>query len=285
MSTSEYTALPDGFTPGDKDVIVGRGKVCYQHSGNKNLIQIVQSVLQTYCAADATKKSKSELIKSIMVQIREAASPTGGFVKFDSEKGQWFEVGDRIAREKVSQTFRDALNDRYKSSTTSKTLKRRQERINRKVSSSSTKAGKEAASTAAAKPAIEPQELPAAQARVDALLMAANASGSIMPTHPALSNLAPMAPGMSAFLRPTGFLPAPRHGLGASFSTLPSMTPALSNLMAGKAAQTAAAFNPSAYGQLFLSRRQGQIQGQLQGQLSNPFMLPLYHPPSANPEP
>jgi hypothetical protein len=136
--------LPASFVPGKKDVIVGRGKVCYKHSGNQRLARIVTSVLQAYSSAGSTKKAKSELIKNIVVQIRES-SPEVGFVKYDSGSSKWYEVGDRIAREKVSQTFRDALNDQYKSSTTSKTLKRRQERINRQTSvgsaDSSTTAG------------------------------------------------------------------------------------------------------------------------------------------------
>jgi hypothetical protein len=131
--SSNTTWLPASFVPGKKDVIVGRGKVCYKHSGNQRLARIVTSVLQAYSSAGSTKKAKSELIKNIVVQIRES-SPEGGFVKYDSGSSKWYEVGDRIAREKVSQTFRDALNDQYKSSTTSKTLKRRQERINRQTS-------------------------------------------------------------------------------------------------------------------------------------------------------
>ncbi|CAB9518887.1 Nitrilase family, member 2 [Seminavis robusta] len=137
-SKSGATYLGSGFTPGEKDVIVGRGKVCYKHSGNLRLAGIAQSVLGTYSAPEATKKSKTDLIKNIVSQVR-ASSPDGGFVKFDSENGQWFEVGDRVAREKVSQTFRDALTDQYKSSSTSKTLKRRQERITRQTSIGSTR--------------------------------------------------------------------------------------------------------------------------------------------------
>lgn len=118
-------------------MIVGRGKVCYKHSGNAHLVKIVKSVINVYATQKATKKSKTELIKSIVSQVRES-SPDGGFVKFDVKGGKWYEVGDNVAREKVSQTFRDALTDQYKSSTTSKTLKRRQERINRQSSVGST---------------------------------------------------------------------------------------------------------------------------------------------------
>ena len=136
-SKNDATILGSGFIPGEKDVLVGRGKVCYRHSGNQRLARMVQSVLGAYSDSEDTKKSKTELIKSLVCKIRES-SPEGGFVKFDNETGCWYEVGDRIAREKVSQTFRDALTDNYKSSTTSKTLRRRQQRINRQTSTGTT---------------------------------------------------------------------------------------------------------------------------------------------------
>ena len=113
----------------------GRGKVCYMHPGNKHLAQMVQSTLSAYFSAES-KKGKSELIRSITAKIR-GSTPDGGFVKFDNSAGKWFEVGDAIAREKVSQIFRDALNDKYKSSTASKTLKRKQERISKLGAASS----------------------------------------------------------------------------------------------------------------------------------------------------
>lgn len=130
------TMLGSDFTPGEKDVLVGRGKVCYRHSGNQRLAKLVNSVLETYSDPQVSKKGKTELIKSIANKIRES-SPQGGFVKFDDAAGCWYEVGDKLAREKVSQMFRDSLTDNYKSSTTSKTLRRRQQRINRQSSAGS----------------------------------------------------------------------------------------------------------------------------------------------------
>lgn len=135
---NDATMLDSNFTPCDKDVLVGRGKVCYRHSGNQRLANLVKSVLNTYSDPQVSKKGKTELIKSIVDKIRES-SPGGGFVKFDEKTGCWYEVGNKLAREKVSQTFRDCLTDNYKSSTTSKTLRRRQQRINRQTSAGSTK--------------------------------------------------------------------------------------------------------------------------------------------------
>jgi hypothetical protein len=52
--------------------------------------------------------------------IRQAG---GQFCK--CEKGAWFEVGDRYAREKVSAYFRDMLHTQYRSSAKAKTTRRR----------------------------------------------------------------------------------------------------------------------------------------------------------------
>lgn len=171
-----------------------------------------------------------------MAKVRES-SPEGGFVKFDSDVGRWYEVGDRVAREKVSQTFRDALNDKYKSSTTSKTLKRRQERINRQSSVGSKESS---SSSVASRPSQLPQEraIPAAQARLDSLIMAASSEGVNKPylppglanlPRPSASSLAMSADPLAA--RTSSLLPA-RPGFGRPPPPMSYMTPSLAHLMA-----------------------------------------------------
>jgi hypothetical protein len=71
-----------------------------------------------------SKDEKSTIVTSIAAEVRRR-SPQGGFVKKDSQG--WYEVGEFLAREKVSQCFRDQLHSRYKSSTTTR-RKNRQER-------------------------------------------------------------------------------------------------------------------------------------------------------------
>lgn len=125
--TKEQVLLSESFTPGMNDVILGRGRKCYAHAGNLKLVDIVQSKLNAYSEAES-KKSKSEIIFSIVVQIREH-SPEGGFVKHDEATGRYYEVGNHLAREKVSQAFRDALSMKYKSSTPAKSYKRKRDRF------------------------------------------------------------------------------------------------------------------------------------------------------------
>ena len=65
------------------------------------------------------------MLSKVVDEVRQN-SPNGGFVKQD-ENGNWHEVGDFLAREKTSQSFRDALHDRYKSSNLSKKKRRQDE--------------------------------------------------------------------------------------------------------------------------------------------------------------
>ena len=111
------------FAPGENDVILGRGKACYCHTGNRRLSDIVKSCLGEYSGSDS-KKRKSELINEIIERVR--ASSDGGFVRFDVSKQRYFEVGTHVAREQISQSFRNALSEKYKSSTAAKALKRKQ---------------------------------------------------------------------------------------------------------------------------------------------------------------
>jgi hypothetical protein len=111
----EMTPLPKSFEPRSTDVLIGRGRKARDHEGNKRLKMLIELMIPEYSAAGGNKDEKSYIIKEIVTQIRKC-SPDGGFVKFDKSKGRWYEVGDFLAREKVSQTFRDAMGDTYSSS-------------------------------------------------------------------------------------------------------------------------------------------------------------------------
>lgn len=113
--------LPDDYEPTHTDVLCGRGRKCYFHPGNVRFRDIVQDHLVKYSAA-SSKMEKGHIISLVYEEICEQ-SDMGGFIKKD-ENGRWYDVGEFLAREKVSQAFRDALHDKYKSSTTSKRKRR-----------------------------------------------------------------------------------------------------------------------------------------------------------------
>lgn len=125
VAGQNMTALPKDFTPGEQDVICGRGRKAFNHIGNERFRKLVESRLEEYSNASA-KLEKSYILSDIVCEVRQR-SPQGGFVKRDSSSGRWYEVGDFLAREKTSQAFRDALHDQYKSSNTAKKKRRQAE--------------------------------------------------------------------------------------------------------------------------------------------------------------
>jgi hypothetical protein len=114
------------FQPSDLSVICGRGKDSYNHEGNRCFRKLASVFVERYSRADS-KTTKSALVFNIVTTIRKAG---GHFCKY--EKGAWFEVGDRCAREKVSAYFRDMLHTQYRSSAKNKTTRRR-DRIRQEI--------------------------------------------------------------------------------------------------------------------------------------------------------
>jgi hypothetical protein len=100
-STIEMRALARDFQPGQYDVICARGKRALQHEGNKRFRAMIEKNLSSYSSA-ANKVEKSLIVSSIIDCVRKN-SPHGGFVK--EENGQWYEVGDHVAREKTGQRY------------------------------------------------------------------------------------------------------------------------------------------------------------------------------------
>jgi len=115
------TPMPSGFYPGDFDVICARGKAAKQHPGNQWFRSLVKENLEDYSAAES-KLEKSFVVSKIIKTVRKRGTPNGGFVK--KLQAGWFEVGDRLSREKIGQAFRDALHTQYKSSTKAKAKRR-----------------------------------------------------------------------------------------------------------------------------------------------------------------
>jgi hypothetical protein len=72
--------------------------------------------LEDYAEADS-KAEKGKIVSKVLDIIREA-SPEGAFVTY--ENGSWYEVSERIAREKIGALFRDFLPKSYRSSAKSK---------------------------------------------------------------------------------------------------------------------------------------------------------------------
>jgi len=107
-----------GWQPGDNDVIIGRGRRCNDHIGNIKFRRLVRVMMKDYVRCK-TRTEKSIIITALVDHVRHI-SPDGGFVKRIPATGQFYDVGKLGAREKTSQTFRDALHELYASSKVSK---------------------------------------------------------------------------------------------------------------------------------------------------------------------
>jgi len=116
--------LPESFQPLPDSVIIGKGKMPAQATGNKRLRELVDVQLQNYANAKF-KRDKTFIVTNILHKIQDLC-PEGAFVKFDGER--WWEVSDRISREKIACMFRDSLSGQYKSSNKNKVAKRRAQR-------------------------------------------------------------------------------------------------------------------------------------------------------------
>jgi hypothetical protein len=109
------------FTPVYFDVICGRGKSAWNHTGNAFFRGLVKQATPAYSKV-RTKAERSVIVSEIVDNIRSRRT---GFVKKDEKDGEWIEVGDLLAREKVGQMLRNVLSSKYRSSITSKKRRRR----------------------------------------------------------------------------------------------------------------------------------------------------------------
>lgn len=89
-SSNNMTMLPEDFTPGEFDVICGRGRTTFNHPGNAAFRNVIKDYLPSYSNAES-KSDKSIILCDIIEQVREG-SPNGGFVKKDTKSGRWYEV-------------------------------------------------------------------------------------------------------------------------------------------------------------------------------------------------
>eukprot|EP00980_Cylindrotheca_fusiformis_P024221 scaffold11661_cov54-Cylindrotheca_fusiformis.AAC.1 len=142
QTTANERLLPPHFKPGKWDVICHNGKSNRFHSkfsaglfvpnyqityltplevGNMRFKLCIGNYLRSYTKA-STRSGKSAVITDIVTSIRDSSDTGGGFVRFDSSNYQWYEVGDKVARDKVGQALRDTLRNR-------KSMKEQTERV------------------------------------------------------------------------------------------------------------------------------------------------------------
>ncbi len=88
------------------DVLLGRGGNSFRHAGNKKFRDLANSLAERYC--DSSKLQKSEISRTMIRHVKNL-DPPGRFLKKNTANDKWEQVDDSVAREKASQTLRDAV--------------------------------------------------------------------------------------------------------------------------------------------------------------------------------
>eukprot|EP00980_Cylindrotheca_fusiformis_P014355 scaffold3827_cov179-Cylindrotheca_fusiformis.AAC.19 len=124
LALRDRTILPKSFQPLKYSVIIGKGKMPAQASGNRYLRALVGVHTHDYASAKL-KREKSSIVSAVVQHVKEECRE-GAFVRFDGER--WWKVADGVAREKVACLFRDTLSGLYKSSNKNKAQRRREKK-------------------------------------------------------------------------------------------------------------------------------------------------------------
>jgi len=122
--SQKQSNLPGSFQPGPNDVVCARGKSFWDHKGNQKYRVLIAKSTEKYASTN------NKLARTLIVsEIIEAIHTSGGrFVKKvgNGREESWTEVSEILAREKVSQSLRDGLSSKYRSSTKAKKERRNQ---------------------------------------------------------------------------------------------------------------------------------------------------------------
>ena len=115
--------------PTSYDILLGKEKNIFNHSGNRRFRTMINNQLETYIAAP-TKSSKSKLIRQVHADMQKSGYR---FLRRNSTTGIWYEIEKHEAREKVSHALRDRVREQQKP-----TAKRRRKNYVQTKPSSST---------------------------------------------------------------------------------------------------------------------------------------------------
>jgi len=107
----EYIRLPDNFRPAPSAVICGRGRGYYSCPGNVTFREIVQRNVPHYLS-QKTKSAKTAVLRDIVEQTKYQNGPNSTPVKFVKQMGcgEWYELSDLTARDKVGNAMREAIS-------------------------------------------------------------------------------------------------------------------------------------------------------------------------------
>ena len=96
--------------PEPNDVLCGRGRVCFEHEGNRKFRALIALNLQTYLDAPS-RKIRTQLVRAIAETVQSVG---GRFLIHDFKSNTWTDGGMKKAKDKIGHSFRDAMAHKYK---------------------------------------------------------------------------------------------------------------------------------------------------------------------------
>jgi hypothetical protein len=97
-------------TPRSNDILLGRGRTSWSHTGNQQYRSFVGKYLKQYTETS----SRSEKTRIVHLIYDEVTMSGGRFLKLDTNSNTWYQIGKLVAREKIGHTLRDAVGLRIK---------------------------------------------------------------------------------------------------------------------------------------------------------------------------
>jgi hypothetical protein len=96
----------------DNDVLFGRGGKTNHHMGNIRYRSWVDNKYRPLYEKCRTKTEKTMLAMKLIKdwRLNQPQGPPGRFLTFNESDGTWEDVGDRRAREKISQALRESIS-------------------------------------------------------------------------------------------------------------------------------------------------------------------------------
>jgi hypothetical protein len=115
VTTSEEPEFASNIRdPGDRDILLGRGRTSWGHTGNQEFRYFVGAYLKTYTES----KNRNEKTHTVHLIYDEIIKSGGRFLKLDCATNTWYQVGKNVAREKIAHALRDAIGLRIKLTST-----------------------------------------------------------------------------------------------------------------------------------------------------------------------
>ena len=103
-STVRSMMVPTTLTIKKDDVLFGRGKVSYNHPGNKQFRMLVKKYSTDYNEAMIPRSQRTDIVSVVIAAVHQKG---GRFLRMDD--GEWLPVKYKQIKEKVSHALRDVL--------------------------------------------------------------------------------------------------------------------------------------------------------------------------------